>query len=62
MKGFDWDLHNIGDVDRHGVDPAEVEEAVGRPNVIVAAKDPLPILNLPNRSLPSGGRKPYALA
>jgi uncharacterized DUF497 family protein len=39
LKGFDWDLHNVGHVDRHGVDPAEVEEAVGRPSVIVPAKD-----------------------
>ena len=39
LKGFDWDLHNVGHVDRHGVDPAEVEEAVRRPHVIVAARD-----------------------
>ena len=39
LKGFDWDLHNVGHVDRHGVDPAEVEEAFGRPHVIIAAKD-----------------------
>jgi uncharacterized DUF497 family protein len=39
LNGFDWDFHNVGHVDRHGVDPAEVEEAVGRPSVIVAAKD-----------------------
>jgi uncharacterized DUF497 family protein len=39
LKGFDWDLHNVGHVDRHGVDPTEVEEAVGRPHVIIPAKD-----------------------
>lgn len=39
LKGFDWELHNVGHVDRHGVDPVEVEEAVGRPHVMVAARD-----------------------
>jgi uncharacterized DUF497 family protein len=39
LKGFDWDSHNVGHVDRHGVDPAEVEEAVGRPHVIITARD-----------------------
>ncbi len=39
LNGFDWDLHSIGHVLRHGVDPAEVEDAVGRPSVIAAAKD-----------------------
>jgi uncharacterized DUF497 family protein len=39
LKGFDWDLHNVGHVDRHGVNPAEVEEAVGRSSVIVPARD-----------------------
>lgn len=39
LIGFDWDLHNVGHVNRHGVDPTEVEEAVGRPSVIIAAKD-----------------------
>jgi len=39
IKGFDWDLHNVGHVDRHGVDPNEVEEAVGRPHVIVPGRD-----------------------
>lgn len=39
LKGFDWDLHNVGHVDRHGVDPAEVEEAVGRAHVIITARD-----------------------
>ena len=39
VKGFDWDLHNVGHVARHGVAPAEVEEAVERPHAIVRAKD-----------------------
>jgi hypothetical protein len=38
VKGFDWDLHNVGHVDRHGVDPAEVEEAVERPHAITPRK------------------------
>jgi hypothetical protein len=38
-KGFDWDLHNAGHVARHGVAPAEVEEAVGRAHVIIPARD-----------------------
>ncbi len=39
LKGFDWDVHNVGHVARHGVNPAEVEEAVERPHVIVPARD-----------------------
>jgi uncharacterized DUF497 family protein len=39
IKSFDWDLHNVGHVDRHGVDPAEVEEAVERPHAIIPARD-----------------------
>jgi uncharacterized DUF497 family protein len=35
LKGFDWDLHNVSHVARHGVEPAEVEEAVGRPHAII---------------------------
>jgi hypothetical protein len=35
LKGFDWDLHNVGPVDRHGVDPTEVEEAAERPHAII---------------------------
>ena len=38
-KGFDWDLHNVGHVARHGVHPAEVEEAVELAHVIIPAKD-----------------------
>jgi uncharacterized DUF497 family protein len=38
LKGFDWDLHNVGHVARHGVDPLEVEEAVELPHWIVPAK------------------------
>jgi uncharacterized DUF497 family protein len=39
LNGFDWDLHNAGHVARHGVDPAEVEEAVERPYAIIPARD-----------------------
>jgi uncharacterized DUF497 family protein len=39
VKAFDWDLHNVGHVARHGVDPAEVEEAFERPHAIIPAKD-----------------------
>ena len=39
VKDFDWDLHNVGHVARHGVHPEEVEETVERPHVIIPAKD-----------------------
>jgi uncharacterized DUF497 family protein len=39
LKGFDWDVHNVGHVARHGVDPMEVEEAVERPHVIIPSRD-----------------------
>jgi uncharacterized DUF497 family protein len=39
VKGFDWDSHNVGHVARHGVNPAEVEEAVERPHAIIPARD-----------------------
>ena len=39
VKGFDWDVHNAGHVDRHSVDPAEVEKAIERPHAIIPAKD-----------------------
>ena len=39
VKGFDWDMHNVGHVARHGVSPAEVEEAVERPYAIIPAED-----------------------
>jgi uncharacterized DUF497 family protein len=38
-KGFDWDFHNVSHVARHGVKPAEVEEAVERPHAIIPAED-----------------------
>jgi len=38
LQGFDWDVYNVGHVARHGVDPAEVEEAFGRPHVTVPAR------------------------
>lgn len=39
LEGFDWDLHNADHVARHGVRPAEVEEAVERPHAIIPARD-----------------------
>jgi uncharacterized DUF497 family protein len=38
VKGFDWDLHNVGHVAQHGVNPIEVEETVERPHAIIPAK------------------------
>jgi uncharacterized DUF497 family protein len=38
LKGFAWDAANVGHILRHSVEPAEVEEAATRPNVIIAAK------------------------
>ena len=39
VKGFDWDLHNVGHVARHRVNPTEVEDALERPHAIIPAKD-----------------------
>jgi hypothetical protein len=39
VKGSDWDMHNVGHIDRHGVSPAEVEEAAERPHAIIPAED-----------------------
>ena len=39
VKGFDWELHNVGHVARHGVNPTEVEDALERPHAIIPAKD-----------------------
>ncbi|MGH9449908.1 MAG: BrnT family toxin [Terriglobia bacterium] len=38
IEGFDWDLANVGHVLRHAMRPSEVEEAVGRPHLVVSAK------------------------
>ena len=38
-KGFDWDLDNGGYVARPGTHPAEVEEAVEQPHLIIPARD-----------------------
>jgi uncharacterized DUF497 family protein len=35
LGGFEWDVHNIGHIARHGVTPMEVEEVIGRRHVIV---------------------------
>ena len=38
LEGFDWDAANVGHILRHAVTPFEVEEAVGRTHVTIAAK------------------------
>jgi uncharacterized DUF497 family protein len=38
LKGFDWDLHNVGHVARHGVSRGKSRKTVERPHVIVPAK------------------------
>jgi uncharacterized DUF497 family protein len=37
IEGFDWDAANVGHILRHAVTPFEVEEVVGRPNVMMPA-------------------------
>jgi uncharacterized DUF497 family protein len=37
LSGFEWDVHNIGHIARHGVTPVEVEQTTGWPHVIVPA-------------------------
>jgi len=37
LRGFEWDVHNVGHIARHGVTPAEVEQVTGWRHVIVAA-------------------------
>lgn len=38
VEGFDWDAANVGHILRHAVTPIEVEEVVGRANMIIPAK------------------------
>ncbi len=38
VRGFDWDAGNVGHILRHGVMPAEVEEAANGQNVVVPAR------------------------
>lgn len=38
ITGFDWDAANVGHILRHAVTPIEVEEATGRPYVIIPAR------------------------
>jgi hypothetical protein len=38
VDGFEWDVHNVGHVARHGVTPQEVEDAVCGTHVVVPAK------------------------
>lgn len=35
VRGFDWDLHDVGHIARHGVEAAEVEEAVAQRNIVI---------------------------
>ena len=35
VDGFEWDVHNIDHVDRHGVTPQEVEDAVYGLHVVI---------------------------
>lgn len=37
-RGFEWDAANIGHILRHGVIPAEVEEAADRPHIVIPAR------------------------
>jgi len=37
IQGFGWDGANVGHILRHSVTPFEVEEVVGRANVIIPA-------------------------
>jgi uncharacterized DUF497 family protein len=37
LSGFEWDVHNIGPIARHGVTPMEVEQVTGWRHVIVPA-------------------------
>jgi uncharacterized DUF497 family protein len=38
LRGFDWDVANVGHIMRHAVTPFEVEEVVARPHVTVPAE------------------------
>ena len=37
MRGFEWDVHNIGHIALHDVSPAEVEQTVRRSHIIIPA-------------------------
>jgi len=37
IDSFDWDLHNVGHIARHGVTPQEVEETVCGRHVVIPA-------------------------
>ena len=37
-EGFDWDTDNVGHILRHSVSPFEVEDAVGRANIVIPAR------------------------
>jgi uncharacterized DUF497 family protein len=38
IEVFDWDTANVSHVLRHSVTPDEVEEAVGRPHIVIPAR------------------------
>ena len=37
LRGFDWDVHNIGHIATHDVSPGEIEEVVRSRHIIVPA-------------------------
>lgn len=37
LLGFEWDVHNVGHIARHGVSPEEVEATARRRHVIIPA-------------------------
>lgn len=38
LDGFEWDIHNVGHVARHGVTPFEVEAAIRGMHAVIPAK------------------------
>lgn len=38
VEGFEWDVHNVGHIARHGVTPQEVEDAVCSAHVVIPAQ------------------------
>ncbi len=39
LHGLEWDSANVGHILRHGVIPAEVEDAVSHPHVVVPGRN-----------------------
>ncbi len=38
VDGFEWDVHNVGHIARHGVTPREVEDAVCGAHIVIPAR------------------------